>query len=319
MTSSELTDEIPGLVAANYGEYAQNISKVREKFLDYPRCVSIETQVKCNAKCGFCPYPVSPRKGEEMDEETFEKIISDLEAIPQTHKFVLTLSRINEPLLDRRLERFHQLIKEKLPNAWPQFWSNGTMLRPGKFEWMAGFPGSSLSISLNSVDDAEHQQMMGFGLKSVLPNLDYVHSLKADKKFPITVKLRAPFENREQAHQFYTYCQERWPLFEAGIRPYFVWTGDIDVGQTERDRAQSGLPAQMSASSFSCGQWYDLHILANGYATKCCIDEAGFTDNDRFNCQTNHVLDVYAQTRVLREELPPRKQVAGCEDCLHLG
>ena len=311
--------EILERVSAEYDTYPARLTSARERYLDYPRNISIETQVKCNAKCDFCPYPVSSRKGEEMDEALFYKIISDLQSIPHTHKFGLALCRINEPLLDPRLEEFHRAIKEMLPNARLQFWSNGTTLRPGKFEWMAEFSGASLSVSLNSVDEDEHRDMMGFGLKAVLPNLDYVHSLKSEGKFPVQVSLRAPFDNPKQAKDFMQYTAERWPLFNNGLRPYFVWTGDIDVGSDQRSRTQEFIPKQRSVAGLGCAQWFDLHILSNGYVTKCCIDEAGFVGEELFDCQTRHVLDVYGESRNLRASLPGRSGVTGCEDCLHLG
>ncbi len=83
-----------------------------------------------------------------MPTELFEKIIGDLSEMPKNHKFQMTLSRINEPLLDRRMRSFHELIAQKLPGAVMSFWSNGTMLRAGAFEWMANHERASLFISL---------------------------------------------------------------------------------------------------------------------------------------------------------------------------
>lgn len=311
--------EIPGLLSADYDGYSESVKRAGDRYRLHPRLVSIETLVKCNARCGFCPYPLSSRIGERLDTDVVIKILRDLEDIPKSHKFNISLSRINEPLLDDRLEAFHRIIKEKLPNAYPQFWSNGTTLRPGRFEWMGMFPGSMLAISLNSVDEDEHTRMMGFGLKAVLPNLDYLHSLLEGKKLSLNVALRAPFENRSQAAEFMAYTAKRWPRFSAGLRPYFVWEGDVGAGKIEQERAASGLPEQKSAAHFACGQWYDLHILANGYATKCCIDEAGFKGQEKFDCSKRHVLDIYRENQPLRDELPSRENVDGCEGCLHLG
>lgn len=76
-----------------------------------------------------------------MPTEVFEKIISDLSEIPAGHPLKVTLARINEPLLDRRLEYFHDLIAARLPNTRFTFWSNGTVLRQGAFEWMSNHRG----------------------------------------------------------------------------------------------------------------------------------------------------------------------------------
>lgn len=73
------------------------------------------------------------------------------------------------------------------------------------------------------------------------------------------------------------------------------------------------------AINFSCAQWYDLHILANGVVTKCCIDETGFEGNEKFDSSRRHVLQIYGESASLRENLPGRSSVSGCKTCFHLG
>ena len=78
MAESGVIDAKPRMVQADYDAYQALVSSLRSKSSDYPRNVSIETQVRCNAKCDFCPYPESPRQGEEMPTEVFEKIIDSV-------------------------------------------------------------------------------------------------------------------------------------------------------------------------------------------------------------------------------------------------
>ncbi len=307
------------IVQSNYDTYHKNVLKSQPNYLDYPRTVSIETLVRCNAACSFCPYPLSERKGERMDDDLVEKIIDDLSVIPKSHRFSITLTRINEPLLDSRLQYFHDLIKEKLPQARCSFWSNGTTLRKGKFEWMNEHKNASLTISLNSVDEEEHKRMMGFGLKAVLSNLDYLHGILADKTFNVPVTVCAPYENPEQAQHLSSFCAERWPLFKVSLRPYFVWAGDIPAGLEERENSLSQVNQTEKVGEYGCGQWYDLNFLANGFATKCCIDEKGFIDDDLFDSRKRSALEIYGESRSLREKQPGRKNVNGCEGCVHLG
>ena len=70
--------------------------------------------------------------------------------------------------------------------------------------------------------------------------------------------------------------------------------------------------------SLPCGQWFDLHILANGFATKCCIDQTGFAD-EKYDTRKHHALDIYRQSLPLRQSLPDRQTVTGCGECTHLG
>lgn len=309
----------PRFIQADYGGYAAATEKLRTAYFKFPRVVSIETLVDCNARCSFCPYPASPRKGQEMQDSLFLKIIEDLSVIPTDHAFRITLSRINEPLLDKRLRYFHEVIAERLPSAAPTFWSNGTMLRKGAFEWMACYKRGVLSVSLNAIDEEEHTQMMGFGLKRVLANLDYVHALVEADEFPLTVSLSAPFQSDEQATRIEAYCKSRWPRFLIGVRPLFIWRGGSEKGADARVSSGISERAAWQAAHLSCAQWFDLHILANGVVTKCCIDETGFEGDEKFNAARRNVLDIYRESAWLREQLPDRSTVKGCEGCEHLG
>ena len=253
-----------------------------------------------------------------MSDETFFKIIGDLKAIPSTHRFLVTLARINEPLLDKRLRSFAEYIDNELSNVAQVFWSNGSTLAKGKFEWMAGCRGSTLVVSLNSVDEKIHTALMGFGLTKVIANLDYLHNLKRDNRFSTHVILNAPYQSEDEARKFIDYCKLRWPLFQPNILPFFSWQGDIPAGERERYASRLFEQIPTDPSRLGCGQWFDIHILANGQVTKCCIDESGL-QGEEHSVASNHVLDFYRQSRKLRDSLPARQQVAVCQACTHLG
>lgn len=193
------------------------------------------------------------------------------------------------------------------------------MLAEGKFEWINQFQSGSLYVSLNSADEKEHQQLMGFGLKKVTEGLDYLQKLVETKRFSVPVKLRASFQNIQQSNNFEFVCRKRWPSLKPVVRPYYKWMGGSKAGGTYIDKF--GLPMEdlERVKTFSCGQWFDLHILANGYVTKCCIDENGYVGKDSFNVKNNHVLDIYAANSLLRENLPQRANVVDCNGCLFLG
>lgn len=160
---------------------------------------------------------------------------------------------------------------------------------------------------------------MGFGLDRVLINLDRVHQLKERGDFPVEVKLRAPYESDDQAKEVRQFCADRWPLFSIALRPFFEWVGGSAKGGHERNETTSKRPETEAALNFSCAQWFDLHILASGHATKCCIDETGFIGDDDYDLSKRHALEVFAQSRWLRDELPDHSGVSGCGGCRHLG
>lgn len=310
----------PRYTQADYGGYATSLTTGKERYQLYPRTVSIETLVKCNAKCNFCPYPNSTRQGEEMRAEVFMKLLDDLSGIPATHPFVITLCRLNEPLLDPRMQVFHQEIGQRFPNASILFWSNGTTLKQGAFEWMSDCKKGSLIISLNSVDEEEHKALMGFGLKAVNQNLDYLHTLVEQDHFSIPVKLCAPYQHKVQAEHFTKVCKDRWPCFDTALRPYFHWMGETSSGLEHK--IECGLPGGIldnEVAQLPCGQWYDIHVLANGYVTKCCIDESGYAGQENFNAAKRNLLSIYQERDNLKTTLPPRVEVEACRGCFHLG
>ena len=96
--------------------------------------------------------------------------------------------------------------------------------------------------------------------------------------------------------------------------------GVSSAGREYRDT--SALPDQSvidEVSTMPCGQWYDLHILANGYTTKCCIDESGHNDDAKYDTRTRNVLEIYRENSINRCNLPARKDVKGCVGCLFFG
>lgn len=290
-----------------------------EKYLHYPKSVSIETLVACNAKCSFCAYPDSERKGEKLDADTFYKIIDELNTGSNYPKSI-TLARINEPLLDKRLQEFSEHILRIFPETNYSIWSNGSQLDARNMGWIEDLTGLvSLHVSLNSIDQDEHDNFMGIRLENVASNLDAIHKRSFTK-----CHLHAPFVNHIQGEGFKSYCKKRWPKFSSHLRPIFDWMGDVPRGESsakEHLKLEAGYSNMFKDSkilSQPCAQWNSLHILASGQVTKCCIDEAGY-DSDQFNVAKNNVLEIYAKTMYLREAILKRSNVTGCEKCLHPG
>ncbi|MAF84526.1 MAG: hypothetical protein CL797_10545 [Chromatiales bacterium] len=252
-----------------------------------------------------------------MSSELFYKIIDDLKVIPETHNFYITLSRINEPLMDRRLKEFSLHIQKVFPTTKQIIWSNGTLLTKRNIEWISKIDSASFSISLNSLDDDEHKIFMGLPLPPVVRKLDYLHDLLSKNLINNDVVLYAPYLTQKQAEKFQKSCAQRYPLFKSVNRPVFTWAGGSKKGSVEILQSDPNMQNASWKKNLPCGQWFDLHILANGYVTKCCIDEAGFSDK-AYNTVDNNCLDLYARTLPYRQHLPSRITVQGCEECIHL-
>ena len=255
-----------------------------------------------------------------MSTDFFYKLLDDLDEIPESHAFTIAPHRINEPLLDSRMRAFHEEIAKRHPQASHMFISNGTTLKAGAFEWMGEYAKAGLTISLNSMDEDRHQELMGFGLKALSKNLDYLHELVLGGRFKPPVTLCAPHLGDEHSTGFTQACQQRWPKFKIGIRPFFQWMGSTPSGGDYR--GVSGLPNNPDSQlldQLPCGQWFDLHILASGYVTKCCIDETGHQGQVRYDARVNNALAIYRERDDYRYSLPGRGKVRDCQGCFHLG
>ncbi len=91
------------------------------------KIVEIEVNSYCNRKCSYCPNSRYKRKENgEMTEETFHKIIEQLERIHFTGR--ISYHFYGEPLLCKNLIPFVRYTKEKLPETRAVLYSNGDFI-----------------------------------------------------------------------------------------------------------------------------------------------------------------------------------------------
>ena len=95
--------------------------------------IEIETVNRCNGKCSFCPVNIyeKQRPYKKMNNELFEKIIRDLCSMDYTGK--ISIFSNNEPFIDERIVDFYKYVKVKLPNAYTNLYTNGSLMNFDKF------------------------------------------------------------------------------------------------------------------------------------------------------------------------------------------
>ena len=101
-----------------------NFIKYRDPY--FFRNVSIEISTNCNRTCSYCPNVLEGTPTEFMSEDTFNKVIKDLQSI----KFsgIINYHFYNEPLLDKRLPEFIRYVRKHLPSCVSRVFSNGDFL-----------------------------------------------------------------------------------------------------------------------------------------------------------------------------------------------
>lgn len=107
-------------------EYIRKIT-VQPEFPIFNK-IEIETYNKCNNDCSFCPVSQGHDKRSPllMDRILFDKIINQLSQI--NYNGIVCLYSNNEPLLDKRMPELLRLTREKIPNAYILFYTNGILL-----------------------------------------------------------------------------------------------------------------------------------------------------------------------------------------------
>ncbi len=95
--------------------------------------VCIETLNRCNGSCSFCPVNKNSdtREYHLMEEKLFYSIIDQLHSMG--YDKTISLHCNNEPLLDKRIYKFAEYTRNKLPNAYIVMNTNGTLLTPTNF------------------------------------------------------------------------------------------------------------------------------------------------------------------------------------------
>lgn len=271
-----------------------------DRFMRSPRVLSIETYVKCNATCSFCPYPTSNRIGEKLDTEIIYKIIDDVSA-GAVHPEYFVPSRINESMFDHRMFAIFDYAAAKLPHTPIGHFTNGTTLGERQIDRLCSTNLGFINVSLNSHEPDEHKRLMGISFDLVIKNLKALHRTCVARSPRFSVYLTRVGDGTERDTGFLSYCRANFPLFQPICRPRFDWLGKshnaLDVG-----------------APVGCGQWFQLNFLANGREALCAIDDDGrFGQGD---ARHQNALDIYNHSiRVALREKKLRSLHPVCATC----
>ncbi len=278
-------------------------------FLDQPYEMSLETFAQCNARCTFCPYPRLERQGVRMPTELFTRLVDEIAAFPHPAPLVLNLSRVNEPLLDHRLFDFMDLLRERVPHADIYLPSNGTTLTENNVAQLAARPNFRvLTISLNSIDPAEHDRLMGISFETVTANLDRLHAAHAAGDIPFKIYISHLVPPGQPAGPLATWVSERWPTFGYGAYPQHDWLGSVEPPTTPPGKIPNA----------PCLDWRNLHILATGDQALCCFDGDGRHGGGNVHDQSLLALYNRAPLREMRRRVLCRTDPiapAPCQTC----
>ena len=196
-------------------EYQKHVLAMRNSiYLEYPAHIHLETLALCNAACDFCPYPSIDRKGQKMDDHLIEKIIADLEDIPNTHKFQLSPFKVNEPFLDTRIFDLLTNFRDRLPNATITLTSNASPITEKTLSRLSEFRDIGyLWISFNDHRKDEYEKTMQLSYNRTIERLDMIHKKKENKSFDTCVILSRVGDGTPNDMEFTKWVKKNYPLF----------------------------------------------------------------------------------------------------------
>ncbi len=287
--------------------YAQLLEKVREKFVDYPLKVTVETYALCNAACTFCAYPSLQRKGEKMPAQLFEKILDDLADRPGRSPQAFGLFQVNEPFLDRRIFGFARQVFDRFPKSKLNFNTNASPLNEKLTDKLLATPNVHLlTISLNDHRPEEYEETMRLPFARTVANVRRLHQLQEAGAVPFTVRISRVGDETSADDDFEQWARREFPLFEVIVLSRADWMGLAPETSSE-------------VPDVGCQQWFQLRFLPNGREAYCCQDGDGHFGKGDVSRQ--HALDIYNHPGRLRlrQRLPSRKEVAVCRNCAALG
>lgn len=285
------------------------------RYARQPHEVSIETLALCNAACTFCPYPTLERQGARLDLNVINDLIHQMST--WTEPFFICPFKVNEPLLDNRLQEICEEILACCPRATLRLFTNGQPLTDRHLDWIAALPAGRVEhlwISLNSTDATEYGQLMKCSYSIVYEHLHRLHARLVRGAFPHPVVVsrvlqgnptaRTPNEAvaSDQDMGFHRSVAAHWPRFQSILIKRDAWLGYVT-------------PSDPRIPDTPCGRWFELSITAEGKVVQCCMDGKGEYVYGDITRQS--LLEVYNSADYLRfRESATRKRVKGpCAGC----
>ena len=279
-------------------------------YRDYPIEVVIETTGRCNARCVFCPHHTLERRSKEMPDELFERIVRQLEEIPQGHLFHISPFKVNEFLMDKKIFERIALLNERLPNAYIRIFSNFNAAQEADIERIFEIRNlSDIDISVNSLDPEEYHALMGLKLDRTLDNLlRFLARVREQglvmrqKQITLSRVAHTPETDAKFLEDFAIVFRDYIDLLRPLVIPRGEW---IDFLPSEAPLRQNQ----------PCARWANVEICCDGTVAFCCMD--GRAAYPLGSVWENTVLEIYNQPmyRRLRTQIPEKCTLAPCKFC----
>lgn len=279
------------------------------RYLDYPRYLHLETLAMCNAACTFCPYPGLERKGTRMPDELINKVLRDLEDIPDDLPFTLAPFKVSDPFLEKRIFDVIHHAEQRLPSASIALITNGAAMTERHLDRLMDCSNIlNVTISLNDHRPEHYEALMKIPYQRTIQRMAALHDRVKHGDFKFEVFVSRIIDGSEADIDFRDWVKSEFPYFQLALSPRNDWIGQMDIATSVDVVPDVG-----------CNRWFMMSITATGKVALCCMDgEEQYVVGD---VSKQHVLDVYNSPsyKIMRETLETRKEAATpCNRCTYL-
>ena len=220
-----------------------------------------------------------------MSMDLFKKILDDAATID--HITQVCITGLGEPTLDAKLVEKVRYARVRKPNAFIDIFTNGVYLTPNKFDELVDAGISSVQVSLNAINEAQHFGVMGLRDKfdMVCANIDYAIANRGKVNVEVRAVINGDVFTNTDGHEFY----ERWGIRGKGGHGMLInegnWAGD---NRTIR---------KFDPSEACFRALAQIYVMFDGRVSTCCFDPTGKQIFGDLREQT--LREVYAGTNYL--------------------
>ncbi len=237
-----------------------------------PTYIQIETTIKCNATCWFCPQNNTLRQPNYMETQVWQKIIDQTRGLGITYRpFIL-----NEPFADKRMTEIVQYIKQD-STAKVEFNTNASMLTPKVTDQLLAIGIDAMRFSIDGLYRSTFDESRGISYDRVYDHVKYFLAANRDANYPALTEVRMiklPDTEQEQ-QKFKTYWQQYQPdkiIFTDLYR--YPWEGQTQALNVPCLKIEN-----------------EMYFYVDGTVTLCCWDTTGRQIIG--DVKTQNVLDIW--------------------------
>lgn len=216
----------------------------------FPHTIDVELTNKCNLSCSFCNRQFMKRKQGFMTDETFGKILAEIEDIKLPIRFI----RWGEPLLHPKVITYaNNLTKRGIPL---HITTNGLLLDEDMSEKLISVGVDSIIFSMQGTNKKEYESCRVGGYYDILSNnIRTLSKLRGNEEKPyITITATVDGTQGKDKKKFIDYWKR--------------YVDDVRIGITNLSRIDGSVGKHIDCNL----PWKKLGIDWDGEVTACCGD-----------------------------------------------